>query len=103
MSTIDFNASAPYDGEAEWTAAFLGEEFYTYDDPLNALLIAIYAVVFLLSVAGNVLVLVVVHANRASRSVTNYFLLNLAIADLLGEKLDRRVLLQVLWLEILYL
>jgi len=47
-------------------------------------LIAGYSAVFLLSLVGNLLVLFVVLSNRAMRTNTNYFLLNLSIADLLG-------------------
>jgi len=55
-----------------------------YRQPQTIALMAGYAVVFLLSLAGNLLVLVVVLSNRAMRTTTNYFLVNLSIADLLG-------------------
>ncbi|KAF6113348.1 C-X-C motif chemokine receptor 2 [Phyllostomus discolor] len=45
--------------------------------------VAIYALVFLLSLLGNSLVMLVVLYNRISRSVTDIYLLNLALADLL--------------------
>ncbi|XP_036612015.1 C-X-C chemokine receptor type 2-like isoform X2 [Trichosurus vulpecula] len=45
--------------------------------------IVIYILVFLLSLLGNSLVMLVVLYNRLSRSVTDIYLLNLAIADLL--------------------
>ncbi|XP_044523475.1 C-X-C chemokine receptor type 1 [Gracilinanus agilis] len=43
----------------------------------------IYSLVFLLSLLGNSLVMLVILYNRISRSVTDIYLLNLAIADLL--------------------
>ncbi|XP_036176048.1 C-X-C chemokine receptor type 2 [Myotis myotis] len=46
-------------------------------------LVAIYALVFLLSLLGNSLVMLVVLYSRVNRSVTDVYLLNLAIADLL--------------------
>uniref|UniRef100_A0A8C4M585 C-X-C chemokine receptor type 2 n=1 Tax=Equus asinus asinus TaxID=83772 RepID=A0A8C4M585_EQUAS len=46
-------------------------------------LVVIYALVFLLSLLGNSLVMLVVLYTRVSRSVTDVYLLNLAIADLL--------------------
>ncbi|XP_006891970.1 PREDICTED: c-X-C chemokine receptor type 2-like [Elephantulus edwardii] len=49
----------------------------------NNVVISIYALVFLLSLLGNSLVMLVVLYNRVSRSVTDVYLLNLAIADLL--------------------
>ncbi|XP_004427599.1 PREDICTED: C-X-C chemokine receptor type 2-like [Ceratotherium simum simum] len=45
--------------------------------------VIIYALVFLLSLLGNSLVMLVVLYSRVSRSVTDVYLLNLAIADLL--------------------
>ena len=46
-------------------------------------LIIPYGIIFLLSVIGNSLVIATLTLNRSMRSVTNIFLLNLAIADLL--------------------
>ncbi|XP_004469649.1 C-X-C chemokine receptor type 2 [Dasypus novemcinctus] len=46
-------------------------------------LLVIYTLVFLLSLLGNSLVMLVILYNRAGRSVTDVYLLNLAIADLL--------------------
>ncbi|KAK2498782.1 hypothetical protein MC885_001688 [Smutsia gigantea] len=45
--------------------------------------IVIYSLVFLLSLLGNSLVMLVILYNQVSRSVTDVYLLNLAIADLL--------------------
>ncbi|XP_004701655.1 C-X-C chemokine receptor type 2-like [Echinops telfairi] len=45
--------------------------------------ITIYALVFLLSLLGNSLVMLVIIHNRVSSSVTDIYLLNLAMADLL--------------------
>lgn len=42
-----------------------------------------YAVVFLTSVIGNTMVTSVVIKKRSMHSVTNYFLVNLAVADIL--------------------
>ncbi|XP_049624002.1 C-X-C chemokine receptor type 2-like [Suncus etruscus] len=46
-------------------------------------LVVIYILVFLLSLLGNALVVLVVLSSQISRSVTDIYLLNLAIADLL--------------------
>lgn len=45
--------------------------------------VVIYALVFLLSLLGNSLVMLVILYSRASCSVTDVYLLNLAMADLL--------------------
>ncbi|KAM4776380.1 C-X-C chemokine receptor type 1-like isoform 1-T1 [Cyanocitta cristata] len=47
------------------------------------LVVVIYCVVFILSVVGNGLVVLVVTSSHTSRSVTDIYLLNLAVADLL--------------------
>ncbi|XP_075385513.1 C-X-C chemokine receptor type 2-like [Tenrec ecaudatus] len=47
------------------------------------ILITIYALVFLLSLLGNFLVMLVILINRVGSSVTDIYLLNLAMADLL--------------------
>ncbi|XP_006891969.1 PREDICTED: c-X-C chemokine receptor type 2 [Elephantulus edwardii] len=49
----------------------------------HSIIIVIYALVFLLSLLGNSLVMLVILYNRVSCSVTDVYLLNLAIADLL--------------------
>ncbi|KAI8521119.1 Neuropeptide FF receptor 2 [Branchiostoma belcheri] len=64
------------------------EEQFIYDKhKQSAAVIAVFALaylsIFLLCVVGNVLVLLVVALNRNMRTVTNFFLANLAAADLL--------------------
>ncbi|XP_055971914.1 gastrin/cholecystokinin type B receptor [Sorex fumeus] len=48
-----------------------------------AVRITLYAVIFLMSVGGNVLIIVVLGLSRRLRTVTNAFLLSLAVSDLL--------------------
>ena len=45
--------------------------------------IGLYSVIFLLAILGNLAVILTLVQNRGMRSITNMFLLNLAIADLL--------------------
>lgn len=62
------------------------EEFYpVVKQPLHMIVIytIAYLVVFVLSVVGNSLVVAVVWRNPQMHSVTNYFIVNLAIADIL--------------------
>jgi len=46
-------------------------------------LILPYSIIFLLAIIGNALVIITLGSNRRMRSVTNIFLLNLAVSDLL--------------------
>ncbi|CAB3378575.1 Hypothetical predicted protein [Cloeon dipterum] len=55
----------------------LGADFET------DLIVPLYAIIFILSIIGNSLVVITLMQNRRMRTVTNVFLLNLAIADLL--------------------
>ncbi|ELK25403.1 Gastrin/cholecystokinin type B receptor [Myotis davidii] len=48
-----------------------------------AIRVTLYAVIFLMSVGGNVLIIVVLGLSRRLRTVTNTFLLSLAVSDLL--------------------
>lgn len=48
-----------------------------------ALRVLLYGLIFALSVGGNALVVAVLVANRRLRTVTNCFLLSLALSDLL--------------------
>ncbi|XP_065158890.1 cholecystokinin receptor type A-like [Atheta coriaria] len=45
--------------------------------------IPLYAIIFLLAVIGNTLVIVTLVQNQRMRTITNLFLLNLAVSDLL--------------------
>ena len=54
------------------------------DDVMPRVLFAVvYCVIFLLGVAGNSLVVYVVVRSRAMRTVTNVFIANLAVADIM--------------------
>jgi cholecystokinin-like receptor len=50
---------------------------------MGSILVPIYSLIFLLSVAGNFLVILTLVQNKRMRTVTNVFLLNLAVSDLL--------------------
>lgn len=57
--------------------------YYLHSTGMSVIYILCYMAVLLLCVGGNVLVSLVVLRNRNMRSVTNLFILNLAISDLL--------------------
>ncbi|XP_072044783.1 uncharacterized protein [Amphiura filiformis] len=51
--------------------------------PIKPILIATYIPLFLMGMMGNLLVIFVIARNRSMQTVTNFFLANLAVADLL--------------------
>ena len=56
-----------------------GSEVNVY---MKALKVTLYAIIFLVSAVGNMLVCIIVLKRRKMKTVTNYFILNLAFADL---------------------
>ncbi|XP_062607128.1 QRFP-like peptide receptor [Saccostrea cucullata] len=57
---------------------------FTYDHPEKIALISVYVIIFVLALVGNSLILLMVCLKRSTRkSITNFFLVNLAVADLL--------------------
>lgn len=59
---------------------------YTLNEPTTIVLMVLYVPIFLTSLVGNVLVLLVIVPNQRMWTVTNNFLVNLAVADLLGTQ-----------------
>ena len=57
----------------------------TLTEPSTLALITLYVIIFCMSMTGNILVLLVIVPNRRMSTVTNNFLVNLAVADLLGR------------------
>lgn len=54
---------------------------YIYPQPYEWVLIATHAIVFVIGLIGNALVCIAVYRNHSMRTVTNYFIVNLAVAD----------------------
>lgn len=61
------------------------ESQYVYSEFSNIILMVCYVPVFLTALLGNLLVLIIIYLNRRLQNVTNYFLTNLAVADILGK------------------
>ncbi|XP_017324646.1 cholecystokinin receptor [Ictalurus punctatus] len=64
------------------------EHFIPQEQParhieMDSVRILLYSLIFLLSVFGNLLIIVVLVANKRMRTVTNSFLLSLAVSDLM--------------------
>lgn len=58
-------------------------DLYLDMSPVNILLIVLYSAIFLLGLFGNVFVIVAIVKFKSLRTLTNYFLLNLTIGDIL--------------------
>ncbi|NXF34863.1 NPFF1 protein, partial [Nyctibius bracteatus] len=57
--------------------------YYQHSSPVATMFILAYTFIFLMCMIGNILVCFIVVKNRQMRTVTNMFILNLAISDLL--------------------
>ncbi|KAK0417742.1 hypothetical protein QR680_013182 [Steinernema hermaphroditum] len=84
------NVSAPLEEESLAAALQKAPEEAMWEDDCrfrpsteNYVVIVAFAVIFCLSVVGNSIVIVVIVQQRTMRSITNLYLLNLAITDLL--------------------
>ena len=77
----------PSSVEGEWLTeelvAQIRNSFFSYHEPAHLLLILLYALTFLLGIVGNALVIYIFARNKHMRTVTNSFLVNLAVCDLL--------------------
>lgn len=71
METFDYS-SMPYLGEMKKVPAWE-----------MAIKITVYTLIMALALAGNLLIIIVVARNKRMQSTTNYFIVNLAISDLL--------------------
>ena len=61
------------------------DSLYVIHEVRVLILISLYAVIFLMALFGNSVFLCVLIREKKTRNNTNYFLLNLAVTDLLGE------------------
>ncbi|KAL7856493.1 hypothetical protein SRHO_G00153920, partial [Serrasalmus rhombeus] len=57
--------------------------YYLHSAPVATIFILAYILIFFLCMVGNLLVCFIVLKNKQMRTVTNIFILNLAISDLL--------------------
>ena len=63
--------------------AELRQDSLHYDEPETAVLIALYVISFVLGLVGNILVIYIFVRTKHMRTVTNAFLVNLAVSDLM--------------------
>ncbi|KAM4852283.1 neuropeptide FF receptor 1 [Thomomys bottae] len=71
------------DAEATLATNLTFSSYYQHSSLVAAMFIVAYVLIFLLCMVGNALVCFIVLKNRHMRTVTNMFILNLAISDLL--------------------
>ncbi|EGV93775.1 Neuropeptide FF receptor 1, partial [Cricetulus griseus] len=71
------------DAEATLAANLTFSSYYQHSCPVAAMFIVAYVLIFVLCMVGNTLVCFTVLKNRHMRTVTNMFILNLAVSDLL--------------------
>lgn len=63
---------------------YLNEMYdYIYPNTYQWFLIVLHCIVFVVGLVGNALVCLAVYRNHTMRTVTNYFIVNLAVADML--------------------
>lgn len=79
------NSTAPFPGQnlsTNLTAAMMGDTTTGESFSFKAVKLSVYVLIFLVSIVGNTLVVVVIIRRRRMRTVINYFIFNLAVADL---------------------
>ncbi|KAF7689595.1 cholecystokinin receptor-like [Silurus meridionalis] len=78
-----FNLSSVETNGTSSNASVLTKLQATKSKEMYSLRILLYSLIFLLSVFGNLLIIVVLVVNKRMRTVTNSFLLSLAVSDLM--------------------
>lgn len=84
-----FHNSSPSSGEAEWEGLTLARNnityvgFYLHQPSTATIFIVSYLLIFLVCMVGNGVVCFIVLRSKNMRTVTNLFILNLAVSDLL--------------------
>ncbi|XP_025088765.1 cholecystokinin receptor type A-like isoform X2 [Pomacea canaliculata] len=78
--TLGTNGSAEGNGSARGNVS---DESYVVPRLSAEIQVVLYALIFVLAVVGNLLIIVTLIQNKRMRTVTNVFLLNLAVSDML--------------------
>ncbi|XP_062987700.1 neuropeptide FF receptor 1 [Elgaria multicarinata webbii] len=81
------NSSPPFSKNESHGQVYKGNytfsSYYQHSSPVAAMFIVAYVFIFFMCMIGNMLVCFIVLKNRQMRTVTNIFILNLAISDVL--------------------
>ncbi|CAF0902638.1 unnamed protein product [Adineta ricciae] len=78
--TFSNQTDYPHKPKSFWSAAFETQTSFIF----SCVLFFIYAIIFLIGLIANIFVIVMIIKRRRMRTLTNRFLLNLAISDLLA-------------------
>lgn len=76
-------SSLPIGNASNWTTWMKQEDFLKNSPTIQINICIFYAVIFVVGLLGNILVVFVVLQNRAMQTVTNCFIANLALSDIL--------------------
>ncbi|XP_077980597.1 QRFP-like peptide receptor [Glandiceps talaboti] len=84
-NVVDNITESDYYGgfDAELYREMFRQALYTHKSPSTIVLIVLYSLSFVVGVVGNVLVMVVWFKNKHIQTVINFFLVNLAVCDLM--------------------
>lgn len=82
ISDSDSDNSASTDDSVNFNQ-FNPEKWLRYSSSVSLLYCLAYTIVFILGIVGNSAVVAVVFRSPRMRTVTNYFIVNLALADIL--------------------
>uniref|UniRef100_A0A8B9PVC1 Neuropeptide FF receptor 1 n=1 Tax=Apteryx owenii TaxID=8824 RepID=A0A8B9PVC1_APTOW len=80
---LPFPPGAPVSESHHFRENYTFSAYYQHSSPVATMFILAYTFIFLMCMIGNILVCFIVVKNRQMRTVTNMFILNLAISDLL--------------------
>ena len=61
------------------------QDLLRYRNPATVVVVSLYTLVFVLALIGNLVSLTVLLSRKYSRCATDYFLINMAVSDLLGK------------------
>jgi len=76
-------AAASVDDLVDYKGSWLGSDVMMTNSWLRAVFVVLYAAIFVVGLSGNSLVVYVVSRNTAMRTITNIFIANLAVSDIM--------------------
>ncbi len=80
LAYLNSNQNSSHEQNSFWTRTFQTHTSFLF----SCVLFLIYAIIFLIGFIANIFVIVMIIKRRRMRTLTNRFLLNLAISDLIA-------------------